>query len=115
VAAGPYPAEPWPPDPYPAEHGLYDEPTVQVPVGLLGQAIELLDLCDELLNHPGHTLIDAHVRTVVNRYHTTPHTLRWLYDGLGATAGDLQDLLDTMGIIVDPTLRGRPTHHRRYR
>jgi hypothetical protein len=103
----------WPSDHDPTEHGLCDEPNVEVPAGLLGQAIELLDLCDELLNQPGHDLIDAQVHVVTNRYrHTDPDTLRWFYDGLAATANDLQNLLDTMGIIVDPILRGRPHHHR---
>jgi hypothetical protein len=57
----------------PAECGLCDEPMVEAPAGLLGQAIELLDLCDELLNQPGHNLIDAQVRAVISRYrHAVP-------------------------------------------
>ena len=91
----------------PGEYGLCDEPLVEVPAGLLGRAVELL-------NRPGHYLIDATVRALINRYpHPALDIVRWFCDGLGATSTssdlqDLQDLLDTAGIVVDPT----PAHHR---
>lgn len=91
-----------------------EEPVVDVPAGLLGQAIELLDLCDELFNRPGSRHLDAHVGAVINRYQRTGvATLRWFHNGLGITATDLQELLDDRGIIVEPTLRGRPLPHHR--
>lgn len=87
---------------------------VDVPAGLLGQAIEPLDLCDELLNRPGHRLIDAKVSAVISRYRrANAETLRWFHDGLGITAAELRELLDDRGIAVDPTLRGRPAPHYR--
>jgi hypothetical protein len=103
--------EPYPPPALPA-HSC-DEPFVAVPAGLLGQAIELLELCDQLLNHPGHHLIDARAQAVINRYGTPPSAtaVRWFHDSLAATAGDLQDHLDAQGIVVDPTLRNRPARH----
>jgi hypothetical protein len=107
---------PNPPDQHPAGHGPGDEPLLEVPAGLLGQAIELLDICDELLNHPGPDLTDSQVGAVIGRYrHPASEMLRWFHDGLGATAADLQDLLDAAGVIVDLTLRGRPAHHRHHR
>ncbi len=91
-----------------------EEPAVDVPAGLLGQTIELLDLCDELFNRPGSRHVDAHISAVINRYQpTAAATLRWFHDGLGITATDLQQLLDDRGIIVEPTLRGRPLPHYR--
>lgn len=82
-----------------------------VPAGLLGQAAELLDLCDELLNHPGRDCIDAHVHTLISQHH--PHRqsvttiASWLHNALGATADELQERLDNQNIIVEPILRRR--------
>jgi hypothetical protein len=102
-----------PPQHDPTNHGC-EEPWVGVPAGLLGRAIELLDVCDELLNRPGHKLIDAQIKAVINRYQPTKvDILRWFHHGLAATAADLQELLDDSYIIVDPTLRGRPAPHYR--
>jgi hypothetical protein len=93
---------------------LAAEPLVDVPAGLLATAIELLDLCDELLNHPGSNTTDAKVAAVINRYQRATTTiLRWFHDGPCITTYELQELLDDRGIIVEPTLRGRPTPHHR--
>jgi hypothetical protein len=107
-------ADQWPSDQGPADYGLGDEPRVDVPAGLLGQAVELLDLCDELLNRPGHRLLDAKVSAVISRYQrANAETLRWFHDGLAITAAELHELLHDRGITVDPTLRGRPGPHYR--
>jgi hypothetical protein len=108
----------WPPDKDPTDYSfLTTEPMVDVPAGLLGTAIELLDLCDELVNRPGSSITDAWTSAVIGHYQraTTTTILRWFHDSLGVTAFELQQLLDDRGIIVEPTLRGRPTpHHRRH-
>jgi len=92
-------------------NGDADEPTVDVPAGLLRQAIELLGLCDDLINHPGHDTIDDRIRTVINRHQPSgAATLRWFHHSLGAAAADLQELLDDTGIIVEAEIRGRPGH-----
>jgi hypothetical protein len=108
------------PDEQPPDHEptysnvLAAEPLVDVPAGLLATAIELLDLCDELLNHPGSNTTDAKVAVVINRYQrATANILRWFHDGLCITTYELQELLDDRGIIVEPTLRDRPTPHHR--
>jgi hypothetical protein len=103
----------WPQD-QTTDHIGGAEPVVGVPAGLLGQAIELLDLCDELCNRPGTRHLDAHISAVINRYQrANVVTLRWFHVGLGATAHGLQELLDDTGVIVEPTLRGRPAPHYR--
>jgi hypothetical protein len=91
-------------------HDIGEEPHVDVPAGLLGRAIELLDLLDELLNRPGHDCIDAHLRDLVARDEHTigATTTRWAHEALPATADELQTLLDITGIVVEPTLRHRP-------
>jgi hypothetical protein len=90
------------------------EPVVDVPAGILGQAIELLDLCDELFNRPGNKLTDIQISAVIGRYQrANTEILRWFHDSLGSTATGLQELLDDRGITVDLTLRGRPAPHYR--
>jgi hypothetical protein len=75
----------------------------------LSSTSRAIDLCDELFNRTGSRHLDAHVGAVINRYQRTGvATLRWFHDGLGITATELQELLDDRGIIVEPTLRGRP-------
>lgn len=109
-------ASEWPPDQDdPTDHSfLTAEPVVDVPAGLLGTAIELLDLCDELVNRPGSNVTDTRISAVIGRYQrATTGILRWFHDGLGVTAFELQQLLDDRGIIVEPTLRGRPAPHHR--
>jgi hypothetical protein len=108
----------FPPEPgdVPGDYSaIGEEPMVDVPAGLLGQAIELLDLCDELCNRPGHQFVDTRVSAMIGRYQrANTQILRWFHDTLGATATGLQELLDDRGITVDPTLRGRPAPHYRW-
>jgi hypothetical protein len=52
-------------DPGQAASDLDNEPCLDVRAGLIGQAIELLALCDDLLNHPDHDRIDARLRQIV--------------------------------------------------
>jgi hypothetical protein len=96
------------PRPHRASLDPGQEPSVAVPAGLVGLAVELLDLCDELLNRPGHDCIDAQVHALTSHYqHRQPATAaQWLHTALGATAEDLQAHLDDEHIIVEPTLRG---------
>jgi hypothetical protein len=107
-----------PPDDWSPEDPDYDDPTnysiigsepiVGVPAGLLGTAIELLDLCDELLNRPGSKAIDVHVSEVIRRYQRADLvTLRWLHNGLSSTAWRLLELLNNEGIVIEPELHGR--------
>ena len=107
----------WPPGPGPDQWppdgqnptGCDDvEPMVDVPAGLIGTAIELLDLCDELFNHPGSKALDTTVAAVIGRYQRADlATLRWFHDGLGITAGRLHELLEDEGIVIEPELHGR--------
>jgi hypothetical protein len=88
-----------------------EEPYVDVRAGLLGDAIELLELCDELINHPGHDRIDARLRQLAGppRYSVTG--ILWPHKALAATATELHSILDSAGISVEPTLR-RTRQHR---
>jgi hypothetical protein len=84
------------------------EPVVGVPAGLLGTAIELLDLCDEVFNRPGSNALDARITAVIRRYQRADvATLRWFHDELGITAWHLHELLDDQGIVAEPELHGR--------
>ncbi|HZM76824.1 MAG TPA: hypothetical protein VFC19_13910 [Candidatus Limnocylindrales bacterium] len=110
------PPHEWPPDhDDPTDYNpLNAEPIVGVPAGLLATAIELLDLCDELINRPGSNALDAKVATVIRRYQRADlATLRWFHDGLRITAWRMQELLDNCGIVVDPELRHRAAPHHR--
>jgi hypothetical protein len=109
-----WPPEPdpdqWPPDNCnPTDSTLIGaEPVVDVPAGLIGTAIELLDLCDEVFNHPGSNALDTKVAAIIGRYqHADVATLRWFHDGLAITAGHLCELLEDQGIVVEPELHGR--------
>ena len=73
-----------------------EEPYVEVRAGLLGRAIELLEYCDELINH-------SDGRPAV--------AIRWLRENLAATATELQNVLNCAGIVVEPTLRIRTHRH----
>jgi hypothetical protein len=73
-----------------------EEPYVEVPAGLLGRAVELLEFCDELINYPNR-------RSAVG--------IRSAQESLAATATELQHVLDSAGIVVEPTLRFRPHRH----
>ena len=100
----------WPPDDWnPTDYNVIGaEPVVDVPAGLIGTAIELLDLCDELFNRPGSNALHTRVTAVIGRYqHADVATLRWFHDGLGITAGRLHELLEDQGIVVEPELHGR--------
>ena len=88
-----------------------EEPYLDVRVGLLGDAIELLELCDELVNHPGHGRIDARLRQIAGPHPYTISGIRWPHEAFAVTADELQNILDTAGIIVEPTLRGRTRRH----
>jgi hypothetical protein len=110
------PNDDWPPEPWPHDHGDltgFDdcddyEHTVDVPAALIGTAIELLNLCDELFNRPGSKAIDARVAAVISRYQPTDLAiLRWFHDGLAITAGRLNELLEDEGIVIEPELHGR--------
>lgn len=102
-----------PPEQDPAGHGVDDEPIVEVPAGLIGWAAELLDLCDELLNRPGHNHIDARIRAMIRRYQPADTAaLRQFHDGLAIAAHDLQQLLDDRNIVIDSAIAGRPRPHR---
>jgi hypothetical protein len=105
----------WPNQDDPTDYSfLTAEPIVDVPAGLLGTAIELLDLCDELFNRPGSNAIDAQITAVIRRYQQPDAaTLRWFHDSLVTTAHRLQQLLDDSGIIVEPALHTRPAPHHR--
>lgn len=111
------PEDQWPPHDWgPTDYSVVGaEPIVGVPAGVLGTAIELLDLCDEMFNRPGSKALDVHVSAVLCRYErrTSVTTPRWFHDGLGITAWRLRELLDDDGIAVEPTLRGRPGPHYR--
>lgn len=72
-----------------------EEPYLDVPAGLLGRAIDLLEYCNELLNHPDRRTVDT----------------RRLHENLAATAIEMQDALDSAGIVVEPTLGLRPHRH----
>jgi len=108
----------WPPEPGPDPWPLDDreptdcddvEPVVDIPAGLIGTAIELLDLCDEVFNHPGSKALDARVAAVIGRYDQRADVaiLRWFHDGLGITAERLHERLEHEGIVVEPELHGR--------
>jgi hypothetical protein len=107
----------WPPDPGPAQWPPDDwnptdcdvaEPMVDVPAGLIGTAIELLDLCDELFNRPGSKALDTTVAAVIGRYQRADiATVRWFHDGLSITAWRLHELLEDQGIVIEPELHGR--------
>jgi hypothetical protein len=102
--------DPWwrPDDPNSTDYYDDDEPMVDVPAGLIGTAIELLDLCDELFNRPGSKALDTTLAAVIGRYQRADlTTLRWFHDGLAITAGRLHELLEDDGIIVEPDLHGR--------
>jgi hypothetical protein len=88
-----------------------DEPYVDVRAGLVGDAIDLLELCGELVNHPGHSRIDARLRQIAGPHRYTISGIRWPHEAFAATADELQSILDTAGIIVEPTLRGRTSRH----
>jgi hypothetical protein len=88
-----------------------DEPYVDVRAGLVGDAIELLELCDELVNHPGHSRIDVRLRKIAGPHRYTISGIRWPHEAFAVTADELQNILDTAGIIVEPTLRGRTRRH----
>ena len=88
-----------------------EEPYVDVRVGLVGNAIELLELCDELVNHPGHSRIDARLHQIAGPHAYTVSGIRWPHEAFAATANELQNVLDAAGIIVEPTLRGRTRRH----
>jgi hypothetical protein len=84
------------------------EPMVDVPAGLIGTAIELLDLCDELFNRPGSKALDTTVAAVIGRYQRADiATVRWFHDGLSITAWRLHELLEDQGIVIEPELHGR--------
>jgi len=98
----------WPPDDLQPTDCDDVEPMVDVPAGLIGTAIELLELCDELFNRPGSKTLDTTVAAVLGRYQRADvATLRWFHDGLGMTAGRLHELLEHEGIVVEPELHGR--------
>jgi hypothetical protein len=109
----------WPPDqgtdPRPLDgwkptgHAIVGaEPVVDVPAGLIGTAIELLDLCDELFNRPGSNALDTRIAALIGRdQRADSATLRWFHDGLGTTAWRLHELLEDQGIVVEPELHGR--------
>jgi hypothetical protein len=107
----------WPPDPGPAQWPPDDwnptdcdvaEPMVDVPAGLIGTAIELLDLCDELFNRPASKALDTTVAAVIGRYQRADiATVRWFHDGLSSTAWRLHELLEDQGIVIEPELHGR--------
>lgn len=73
-----------------------DEPYVEVPAGLLGRAIELLEYCNELINHPDR-------RPAVGT--------RWVHENFATTAIEMQHLLDSAGFVVEPTLGFRRHRH----
>ena len=105
---------PWPPAGLELTDYNVVEPTLDVPAGLIGTAIELLDLCDELFNRPGSKTLDARVAAVIGRYQCADvAALRWFHDGLGITAGRLHELLEDDGIVIEPELHGRhgPLYH----
>jgi len=100
----------WPPDGrHPTDYNIAGaEPMVDAPAGLIGIAIELLDLCDELFNRPGSNALDTRVAAVIGRHQRADiATLRWFHDGLGITAGRLHELLEDQSIVVEPELHGR--------
>lgn len=107
----------WPPDPGPDPWSCDDpnpngyddvEPVVDVPAGLIGTAIELLDLCDEVFNRPGNQALDTTIAAVIGRYQRADlATLRWFHDWLGITAGRLNELLEDEGIVIEPEVTGR--------
>jgi hypothetical protein len=111
------PSEPWPRDDDPTGPGGCGDyqPTVGVPAGLIGTAIELLDLCDEVFNRPGTKTLDARVTAVISRYQRADVAiLRWFLDGLAITAGRLNGLLEDEGIVIEPELHGRSNHSQLY-
>lgn len=113
------PDDDWPPEPCPHDGDLTGpddyEPAVDVPAGLVGTAIELLDLCDELFNRPGSRALDARLTAVIGRYQRADlATLRWFHDGLAITAGRLNELLEDEGIVVEPELHGRTSYSQLY-
>jgi hypothetical protein len=87
-------------------HDHDDEPYLDVRVGLIGQAIELLALCDDLLDHSHRDRVDARVRQIGSEL--TRGGSKWPHDALVGTARELQSILDDAGIVVDPTLRRQP-------
>jgi hypothetical protein len=93
-------------DPEQALSDLDNEPYLDVRAGLIGQAIELLALCDDLLNHSDRDRVHAQVRQVAGPQLTRSGS-KWPHDALVATARELQGILDSAGIVVDPTLRRR--------
>jgi hypothetical protein len=105
----------WPDPEDPADYNMLAAgPIVGVPEGLLGTAVELLDVCDELFNRPGNGALGAKVAAVIRRYQPADvATLRWFHDGPCITAYDLQELLNDRGIHVDAAFRSRPTPHHR--
>lgn len=85
-----------------------DEHTVDVPAGLIGTAIELLDLCDEVFNRPGSNALDVRVAAVIGRYQRADIAiLRWFHDGLTITADRLHERLEDEGIVIEPELHSR--------
>jgi hypothetical protein len=117
------PDDHWPPEPWPRDdadltgfddHDDYEH-TVDVPTELIGTAIELLDLCDEVFNRPGSKALDARIAAVIGRYqHADLATLRWLHDGLAITAGRLNQLLEDESIVIEPELHGRSSYSQLY-
>jgi hypothetical protein len=100
----------WPPaGRHPTDYSIVGaEPMVDVPAGLIGTAIELLDLCDELFNRPGSNALDTRVAAVIGRHQRADiATLRWFHDGLCITARRLHELLEDQSIVVEPELHGR--------
>lgn len=87
-------------------HTADAEPHVDTPAGLPGAAAELLTLCDQLLNHPGHDTIAAQLHALLRR-HRCPNpaaTSRRLRTTLTTIAAELHRHLHDQGIIVDHIL-----------
>ncbi len=93
-----------------------DDHTMDVPAALIGTAIELLDLCDEVFNRPGSKALDAKVAAVIGRHQRADVAiLHWFHDGLAITAGRLNELLEDEGIVIEPELQGRSSYSQLYR